>query len=107
MVLARESEGTSCQVQRRKERQLKDHIVFPPGITVSSEPVSRPALLGSAGGGRHIKAVCRQAYNSFHLEKCRLGGCPKRSRDPTPVCHTSLSVAVQEFAPVRPHGGPS
>ena len=71
--------------ERGTEGQLKDHTVFPPGNTVSSEPAFRPALLSSTGGGRHIKAVCRQAWKSFQLEKCRFGGCPKRSHDLTPV----------------------
>jgi len=38
-------------------------------------------------GGRHIKAICRQAWESFQLEKRMLGGYPKRSHDPTPVYH--------------------
>jgi len=37
-------------VQMRREGQLKDHTVFPPGNTVSSKPASRPALLCSASG---------------------------------------------------------
>jgi len=63
-------------VQIRTEGQLKDHTVFPPGNTVSSEPASCPALLGSASGGKHIKAVCERAWKSLQPETSRLGGCP-------------------------------
>jgi len=51
---------------------------------------SQGSLKGQAVGEHrafNIKAVCRQAWKSFHLEKCRLGGCPQRSHDPKPVCH--------------------
>jgi len=85
--VARELEGTSCRrakgVQRRTEGQLKDQNVFPPENTVSYEP----ALLGNASGGRHIKAICRQAWKSFQLEKRILGGRPHRKQKPTQVCH--------------------
>jgi len=43
-------------VQMKTEGQLKDHTVFPPGNTVSSEPASRPALLSSSSGGKQCQA---------------------------------------------------
>ena len=67
------SEGTSFRsaksVQRRTEGQL-DHTVFPPENTVSSEPTCRPALLGSAGGGR-------QAYQGYLQAGIKIVPAPK------------------------------
>jgi len=61
----------------RIEGQLKDHIVFPPGNTISSEPASRPAR----------QRQWRQAYQgrlqtgmeiifAVMISTSRLGGCP-------------------------------
>jgi len=91
VVLARQSERASCRrvkgVQRIIEGQLKDHTVFPPGNTVSFETASRSVLLSSASGGKHIKAVCKRAWKSFHLKTRRLGGCQQRPHEPMPVGH--------------------
>jgi len=48
ITMERQRKMSAKGVQIRTEGQLKDHDVFPPGNTVSSEPASRPELLGSA-----------------------------------------------------------